>query len=101
MRHIKRKRSPCLCQIKVRMKKFESVSMEALTFHSRKSVILTRLESSTSQKRTQIAYMVDTGSDGNFMSLRVFRIPLSISTMAEQNATIKRSIMLKNIISQT
>ena len=40
-------------------KNFDSVSMETLTFHSVKSVIFTRLQSSTSQKRTKIVYKVD------------------------------------------
>ena len=45
----------------------DSVSMETLTFHNIKSVICTRLGSSTSKIRTKIVYKVETGSDGILM----------------------------------
>ena len=49
-------------------KKFNSVNKKTLTFHSVKSVIFTRLESSTSQK-VQIFCTRYTGSEMNLMPL--------------------------------
>ena len=72
--------------------------MKSLKFHSMKSVIFTKLESSTNQKRAEIAYKIDTGSDENIMPFRFFRILFPRSTMAELNATINRSIVLKAYI---
>ena len=43
----------------------DSVSMETLIYHNVKSVIFTRLEYGTGQKRANIVYTVDTDSDGN------------------------------------
>ena len=64
-------------------KRFNSVSMKSLTFHSIKSVIFTKLELSTSQKGAKIVCRIDTGCDGNLMAFRVFRMLFLRSTMAE------------------
>ena len=60
-----------------------------------KSVIFTKLELSTSQTRAKIAYEIDTGSDGNLMAFRVFRILFPRSTVVELNGTINKIIMFK------
>ena len=64
-------------------------------FHSMKSVICTKLESSTNQKRATFAYKIDIGDDMSFMPFRVFRILFPRSIMAELYATITRSLVLK------
>ena len=45
-------------------KSFDSVSMNSLVFHSMKLVLFTKLELSTSQKGVNLAYKIDTGSNG-------------------------------------
>ena len=74
---------------------FDSVSMNSLTFHSVKSAIFTRLESSSNQKRSKIAHKVDTGSNENLMTFRIFRTLFRKSIMVELNATIDKSVVLK------
>ena len=54
-------------------KNFDSVIMKTLIFHSIKSVIFTRLDSSTSEKEKNV-YKIDTGTDGNLILFSVFRI---------------------------
>ena len=43
-------------------------------FNNVKSVIFTKLELSTSQKRAQIAYKIDTGSNSNLVPFKVSKI---------------------------
>ena len=81
-------------QAKLRITKALTQS-ESLTFNSIKLVIFTSLDSSTSQKRTKIVYKIDTGCNESLMLFRVFRILFPKSTMAEPNATINRTIVLK------
>ena len=64
-------------------------------FHSVKSVIFTKLDSCTSQNRVAIAYKIDTGSDWNLMPFQICKMLFLRSTMADLNATIDRSILLK------
>ena len=57
--------------------------------------MFTKLDLSTNQKRTNIAYKIDTCSDRNLMPLRVFRILFPQSTMVELSTVINKSILLK------
>ena len=45
----------------------DSVSMKYLMFHSVKSVVFTKLELTTNQKKAKLGYKIDTGSDGDSM----------------------------------
>ena len=76
-------------------KRFDSVSTKSLMFHSMKLIIITYLESNTSQNRVKFANKKDTDSDGNLRPFQVFKILFPRSTMAELHTTINRSIMLK------
>ena len=60
-----------------------------------KSVVFTKLEPSTSQNRTNIAYKIHPGSDGSLMPFTVFRMLFPQSTIAKLNAIINRSTVLK------
>ena len=62
---------------------FDLVQKKYLNLYNVKSVIFTKLELSTSRKRAQIAYNIDTGSDGNLMTVKVFRILFPKSTIAK------------------
>ena len=64
-----------------------TVSMKSLTFHSVKSVIFTKLESSANQKSVKIANKIDTGSIRNVIPFRIFKIIFLRSTVVDLNAT--------------
>ena len=57
------------------------INVRYLNFDNLKSVILTTLEFTTSQKGAQIMYKIDTGSKDNLMPLKVFKIFFPKSTI--------------------
>ena len=74
--------------------------MKSLTSNSITLVTFTRLEV-TEVKKNEIVYKIDTGSDENLMSFRIFRILFHRLIMSETDATINKLIVLKiHIISQ-
>ena len=70
-------------------KYFNSVNYKYFNFDKAKSVIFTKLESSTKQKRAWIVYKIDTGSNGKLMSFWVFKIIFQKSTIAKLQITKK------------
>ena len=48
------------------------IIIKSLNFNSIR-VIFTKVETSGSQNKAQIAYEIDTGSDGNLMSFLIFK----------------------------
>ena len=55
-------------------KSLDSINIRHLNFNNVKSVIFTKLESSTSKKRAQVMCKIDMGSDGNVMLFKLFKI---------------------------
>ena len=53
---------------------FDSVNIKYHNFDNVKSVIFTKLESSTSQKRVHIKCKIDIRSNGNLVPFKIFRI---------------------------
>ena len=62
---------------------FYVVNIRYLNPDSIRSIIFTKLESNTSQIRTQITSKIDTRSDGNLMPFRLFKITFPKSTVPE------------------
>ena len=58
---------PYIWEQREKCRNFDLVNIRYLNFDSIRSVIFTRLELSTSPKRTQIRYKINTGSDVNLM----------------------------------
>ena len=54
-------------------KNFDLVNIKYLKFDNVKSVIFTKLESSTSQKQVHLAYMIDSGSNSNLKPFKICR----------------------------
>ena len=77
------------------IRNFDLVNIRYLNFESVRSVIFTKLESSTSQQRNQITYKINTESDGNLIPFRVFKTLFPKSTIADLHATKNSSVMLK------
>ena len=75
-------------------KNFDLVDARYLNFDNVISVIFTKLELNTSQKRALIMNEVDARSDGSLMPDRIFKIWFSNIQKAESHAT-KNSVMLK------
>ena len=50
---------------------------------------MTKLESNTSQNRVHITYKIDTGSDGNLMLFKVFKMLFPKSKLAALYITIQ------------
>ena len=74
---------------------FDSVKIKYLNYDNIKYVILTKLESCTSQRKVHITCKVDSGDDGNLMPLKSFKILLPKSTIQALHAIKKTSIMFK------
>ena len=51
----------------------ESVSINSIQFHKNHSVITAKLKKSAGQSNILVPYKIDTGSDGNIMSLHVYK----------------------------
>ena len=66
-----------------------------------KSVILTKLESSTSQRKTKITYKIDYRVDGNLMPFMIFKCPFPQATIGSLHTTKNSSVILKYITIQT
>ena len=66
-------------------------------FNYVKSVISAKLESSTSQKGVYITYNIDTVSNGNLMSFKIFRILFPNSQIEALHSTENKSVILKII----
>ena len=54
-------------------KSFDLVKIKYLNLDNLKSVIFTKLESSTSQRRVYITYKIDAGANGNLMPFKNFK----------------------------
>ena len=52
----------------------DSITIKLHNFIRIKSIIVTKLETSSSQNKSQIAYKIYTGSDGNLRPLNAFKI---------------------------
>ena len=52
---------------------FDLVKLKYLNFENIKSVIITKFESSTSQRRACMTYKSDSQADGNLMPLKTFK----------------------------
>ena len=77
------------------------VNIRNLNFESIKSVIITKMELSTSQKRTHITHKIYNGSNDNPMPFRMFKVLFLQSTIAELYATKITQPHYKHIINQT
>ena len=75
--------------------KLNLLNTRDLNFDNVKSVIFTKLESSTSQKQAHVMFKRDMGSNGNLMPFKVFKIPFPKSTLHALHTTKSSSVMLK------
>ena len=66
------------------------MNKKSLTFHGKKSVIFTKVELSTRQKRAKIVYQLDTGNKGNLMPFQIFKMLFLRSTVVDINAMVNR-----------
>ena len=52
----------------------DEVAVESLTFNTIILFIVTKLDTSSTQKRAKKDYKIDTGSDGSLIPLNIFKI---------------------------
>ena len=61
---------------------FDAVRVKYINLDCIKSVLLTKLESSTSQRQTKVTYKIDYGADDNLMPFKIFKY-LFLKAMVE------------------
>ena len=85
---------PFTCEKRDNSWNSDSINIRYLVFDRLRSVMFTKLEASTSQKESNYEE-VDTGSKGNKMPFRVFKILFPVSTTAKLCITKCNTVMLK------
>ena len=75
--------------------RFDIVRVNYLNLDSIKSVLFTKLESSTSQRQNKMTYKIDFWADGNLMPFRIFKSLFLKVTIQLLSATKNNSAILK------
>ena len=57
----------------VATQEFDAVRLKIFNFHSVRSVIITKLNTKSSQRIDTCKYKIDKGNDGNLMSIRMYK----------------------------
>ena len=69
---------------------FDAVRAKIFNFHSVTSVILTKLKTKSSQRKDTCKYKIDTGSDGNLMPIRMYKMLFPHTNINELNKAINK-----------
>ena len=78
---------------KVSVQEFDTVRSKVFNFYSFRSVIIED-ENKNSQKGDTCKYKIDTGSDGNLMPIRKYKLLFPHTNLNELNTSINRKIVL-------
>ena len=76
-------------------KDIESVSINSIQLNENHSILTANLKTSAGQSNIMVLYKIDTGSDGNIMSLHVYKKLFPIITNDRSAATINKNVVLK------
>ena len=74
---------------------FDVVRITYVSLNSIKSVLFTKLESSTSQRQTKITYKIDSRAEGNLMPFKIFKRLFPKATMKSLHTSENNSVILK------
>ena len=75
----------------------DMVNIYSIYFNNKHSVITSNLKISSNQVSTTVPYKVDTGSDGNIMSLHIYKNLFPMATKDQLTATKNDNIQFINI----
>ena len=74
---------------------FAMVRVKYINLYSTKSVLFTKVESSTIQRQTKITYQIESGVDGNAMSFKIFKFLFPKVTVESLHKTKNNLVILK------
>ena len=83
----------------VTTQEFATVSSKVFYFHSIRSVIITKLKTKSSQKADRCEHKIDTGSDGNLLTTRMYKDLFLHTDINDLNKSISQKFCCMPLIS--